>query len=217
MTEFERMLVLSREYSARVAARGSWCGMFALLLLLCVGVALPVRGQRPTLRPSMAVGLFSQTAPSLHWEFGHLVDVGVRIPLNAWIHLSPSIEMSRTTDVGQGGDLCEAVGRGAESGLPICFKRPSREVVGAMSVRLELAARTSRGWHPRAGVGVAVLRSFARPNLGERGRFVSPEAAVGVAFRTLGPVWGIELRMRRLSRWELSTHGQVALRTYVEL
>ncbi len=217
MTEFERMLALSRQYRARGTARGSWCGMFAFLLLLCVGVAVPVFGQRPTVRPAIAVGVFSQTAPSLHWEFGHLVDVGVRIPLNAWIHLSPSIELSRTTDVGQGGDLCLAVGRGAESGLPICFTRPPREVVGAVSVRLELVASTSRGWHPRAGVGAAVQRSFARPNPGERGRFVSPEAAVGLAFRTSGPVWGIELRMRRLSRWELSTHGQVALRTYVQL
>jgi len=187
-----------------------------VLLLASMGLGMPIGAQRPTVQRNVALGVLWQSAPSFIWERGVLVDAGIRIPVGAWLYVHPNLEMSRSTFSGSGGDICIPVDRQPTEQLPRCFDRPLHEVTGGLGVRLEGANTTHNRRHLRGAIGFAVLRSFEQANPGERAHFVVPEAALGVGSRLTGPAWGMEARLRRLSRWGTEgPHTQLALRTFV--
>ena len=137
--------------------------------------------------------------------------------MSSTFHVVPNAELSRTTDVGKLGDVCTGVGPPPDMGVPTCFRRPEREVVAGAGVRFEFASSEENDWHSRMSVGAGWFRSFNDGNLDERRSFVAPEVAVGFASGMAGRSWGFEFRWRGLYRWDLSSHKQWAIRTFLEL
>ncbi|MBK8058514.1 MAG: hypothetical protein IPK33_11810 [Gemmatimonadetes bacterium] len=184
--------------------RRSVCsGWVTAALFAACASARPMGAQSRVGEPFVALAALVQSAPTTT-EAGLQVSVGGHLPVAPGLALRTSVELARTSVLST-VDRCDFV-----AGSTACFERPSHETLAALALSLVIAPGHAASWHPRATLGLGWLRSFGDAVAGQRRQLLTPEASVGLARQA----WGVDLRVRRLDRWNSSAHAQVALHMF---
>ena len=168
-----------------------------LSLATLSGVAWPrAHAQRlPAPQPSFAVGSAVQ-GTQVSAEFVLLAQVGLQLPLTAFLSIAPAVEYAHVRQFGE-SDVC--VGAGPQGP---CLDPPSTESVASAAIALRVHDECT-GSCAFVGVGGIISRTSAPPRAYARQHYADPCAEFGFATQPTGRAWVFALRWRRMSRFTL--------------